>query len=600
MKKNMKKFIAFCIYNLILPMGISAQEAPEWFTHPEKGEYVGVSIPMDNEAIAEKSAEYAAILSYIMSLRKEELKQKKYDNATPHRDETEIDTLIREYNYKLFSTDKGTKSSIGSMNMSVTDSRMEEVGEITTSIYSTIRGKLDYSLDESFIVTKRKKDDLGNIWIAIKPNQAKGNKKHYEGKCAYSHRTSLFTSSYSSESVEWELLGLFLIEINKKDSSLISYDIEIMNDSVNMNVSIADKSIKGYFDYSDKFQKTNYDSRHLQTFLGKELQTTGYNASGVCGISQYSKSMTASYTASILNLIAAFIAEEDKSSYLNGLNNVGNFFASGYSQCYYMPSVVEDKPQYAVTVEERENNNTFVVAIGNEDYQQVENVPYAHNDVKAFAEYCQRTLNIPEKQISIYENATYGTMHMALKRLKEVSKAYQGDLKIVFYYAGHGIPDEESNNSYLLPTDADGTMPEVCYSLNQLYSELGSMDAKQVVVFMDACFSGSKRDGGMLQSARGVAIKAKEGALRGNMIVFSAASGEQTAYPYKPQEHGLFTYYLLSKLQKDNGNMTLGELADYIKSEVSRTSIVENKKAQMPNISISPSLSNNWKTLKLK
>ena len=47
------------------------------------------------------------------------------------------------------------------------------------------------------------------------------------------------------------------------------------------------------------------------------------------------------------------------------------------------------------------------------------------------------------------------------------------------------------------------------YSLQQFYKELGDMPSAGVTVFMDACFSGSKRGEGMLASARGVAIKAK-------------------------------------------------------------------------------------------
>ena len=84
------------------------------------------------------------------------------------------------------------------------------------------------------------------------------------------------------------------------------------------------------------------------------------------------------------------------------------------------------------------------------------------------------------------------------------------------------------------------------------------------------------------------------------MVVFSAASGEQTAYPYKSKEHGLFTYYLLNKLEKEKGDVTLGELAKYIVTEVGKTSIIENKKSQTPTVGHSASLANMWQDLKLK
>ena len=65
---------------------------------------------------------------------------------------------------------------------------------------------------------------------------------------------------------------------------------------------------------------------------------------------------------------------------------------------------------------------------------------------------------------------------------------------------------------------------------------------------MDACFSGAQRGEGMLISARGIALKTKQEIPQGNLIVFSAASDDQTAFPYKEKGHGLFTYYLLKKL----------------------------------------------------
>ena len=126
------------------------------------------------------------------------------------------------------------------------------------------------------------------------------------------------------------------------------------------------------------------------------------------------------------------------------------------------------------------------------------------------------------------------------------------------------------------------------------------MPAERVTVFMDACFSGSKRGEGMLASARGVAIKAKTEAPKGKMVVFSAASGDETAYPLKDKEHGLFTYYLLKKLKETKGDVTYGELGSYITEQVSRKSIVSNGKSQSPTVTPSQNVAGTWKTMKLK
>ncbi len=246
------------------------------------------------------------------------------------------------------------------------------------------------------------------------------------------------------------------------------------------------------------------------------------------------------------------------------------------------------------------NTTTFAVIIGNERYTRVAQVPYANNDARIFAEYCKKTLGLPDKNVRSYENATFGTMLSAVNDIKKIAEAYQGKVNVIFYYAGHGVPNEQTHDAFLLPVDADGKQTEACYPVSRLYKELGGMNAKNVVVFMDACFSGSQRGEGMLASARGVALKAKAEAPQGNMVVFTAATGDETAYPYKEKGHGMFTYFLLKKLQETKGDCTLGELGEYIQTNVSQQSVVINRKSQTPTIVPSEGMMDSWRGLKLR
>jgi len=65
----------------------------------------------------------------------------------------------------------------------------------------------------------------------------------------------------------------------------------------------------------------------------------------------------------------------------------------------------------------------------------------------------------------------------------------------------------------------------------------------------------SARNQGLI-SARGVKIKPKENALNGNFVVFAATNEDQTAMSYKEKGHGVFTYFLLKKLQATKGNVS--------------------------------------------
>jgi hypothetical protein len=245
------------------------------------------------------------------------------------------------------------------------------------------------------------------------------------------------------------------------------------------------------------------------------------------------------------------------------------------------------------------NNNTFAVIIANENYQSVAPVPYALNDGKIFREYCLKTLGIPEKQIKYIPNATGNQIKAQINWLQTLAEVFT-DPHIIFYYAGHGIPDESSRTAYLLPVDGIGTDVSTGYKLDDLYAVLGKMPAENVTVFMDACFSGSKREEGMLASARGVAIKARSGMPQGNMVVFSAAQSDETAYPNNEEKHGMFTYFLLKKLQDTKGDVTLHELGEYITTNVSQQSILLNGKPQTPCVTPSASLDASWREWKLK
>lgn len=246
------------------------------------------------------------------------------------------------------------------------------------------------------------------------------------------------------------------------------------------------------------------------------------------------------------------------------------------------------------------NSNTFALIISNENYKFVSSVPYANHDGKVFEEYCLKTLGLPKDHIHRAEDATYGMIMGELDWITNIARVYNGGARIMVYYAGHGIPDESTKNAYILPVDGTGSNTSTAIKLSSVYSRLNEYNTESTIVFLDACFSGAQRNGQMLASARGVAIKPREERPEGKMIVFSAASGDETAYPYAEKGHGLFSYYLLKKLQDSRGDASLGELADYLQEQVSRQSIIQNAKSQTPTVVPSAEMTNNWKSLKLK
>lgn len=244
--------------------------------------------------------------------------------------------------------------------------------------------------------------------------------------------------------------------------------------------------------------------------------------------------------------------------------------------------------------------NVFAVVIGNESYNKEAGVPFAANDGKIFAEYCKKVLGLPEENIHLTINATLNDMKHEIGWLNKVLETRKGNAKAIFYYAGHGVPDETSKNAYLLPVDGYGSDITTGYSLESLYKDLGNVPSQAVTIFLDACFSGTKREGDMLASARGIVLKANRGIPVGNIVVFSAAQGDETAYPYKKEGHGLFTYYLLKELKATKGDVTLKQLGNFITEKVSQQSIVINSKPQTPMIIPAKTINNDWENWKLR
>ena len=247
----------------------------------------------------------------------------------------------------------------------------------------------------------------------------------------------------------------------------------------------------------------------------------------------------------------------------------------------------------------KEADNTYALIIANEDYQFVDPVNFASHDGEVFKEYCIKTLGIPEKQVRYCANASYGVISGGVDWLSYALNNFEGS-KAIVYYCGHGIPDEKTGDAFIVPVDGKGTNTATCYSLNKLYTTLAATKAVSVTYFMDACFTGANKEGSMLVAARGVAREAKKEKLDGNAVVFSASSADETAMTYPEKGHGLFTYFLLKKLQETSGDVTYDELAGYINKNVKKEAFLINEKPQTPVVATSPKAASSWKSMKLK
>lgn len=251
------------------------------------------------------------------------------------------------------------------------------------------------------------------------------------------------------------------------------------------------------------------------------------------------------------------------------------------------------------------NEHAYALIIGNEDYSSFQtglsaesNVPFAINDARIFKEYCIKTLGIPEKQIKLLTNATSGQMKQGIAWLSNLAKLEGGNAKLIFYYSGHGLPDENTKDAYLIPVDISGINLNQGIKLADAYASLNENRTENVSVFLDACFSGGSRNQGLL-AMKGVRIVPKNNNVIGNMVVFTSSSGDESSGILQEKQHGYMTYFLLKKLQQTNGNCSYKELADYITDNVKKESAL-NGKIQTPQVLYNPEIETKWPIWKLR
>ena len=229
------------------------------------------------------------------------------------------------------------------------------------------------------------------------------------------------------------------------------------------------------------------------------------------------------------------------------------------------------------------NTKKYALIIGCEDYTKYQigldkevNVDFAANDAKVFAEYAEKTLGFPKDQINTLIDATGAQIKQAIARLIKSIELEKGQAEVVFYYSGHGLPDEETKQAFLIPVDVNGNNPKDGISLVSLYADLIKFESKKVTVVLDACFSGGARNKELV-ALKGVKVKPRIDAVPGNILVLSSSKGNESSAVYKEKQHGYFTYFLLKNLKEYHGKQAFGLSYDLIKYNVSKEVIKINK-----------------------
>lgn len=248
------------------------------------------------------------------------------------------------------------------------------------------------------------------------------------------------------------------------------------------------------------------------------------------------------------------------------------------------------------------NPKKYALIIGCEDYAKYQtgldkevNVDFAANDARVFAEYAEKTLGYPKDQIYLLVDPTSSQIKQNIEKLQKAIEIEKGKAEVLFYYSGHGLPDENTKEPFLIPVDVNGNNPQEGVSIVDLYSKLTKFPTLKATVVLDACFSGGARNKELV-ALKGIKVKPKMDAVQGNLVVFSSSKGTESSAVFNEKQHGYFTYFLLKNLKEYAGTRTFNELFIDVNYQVSKE-VLKIGKTQTPEVMPGIEIGEGWKTL---
>ena len=188
--------------------------------------------------------------------------------------------------------------------------------------------------------------------------------------------------------------------------------------------------------------------------------------------------------------------------------------------------------------------------------------------------------------------ATYKAVDLRLKALQ--SELKENDL-LLFFFSGHGFPDQkdQNNSAYLSFQDSSlEKLSETAMSLGTLRKWAMDLKAKHVILFLDACRSG------LLGTAKGnptltygAFFEAAQFGQRPGKVAITSSLGTNQSYEWEAHQNGDFTALLISALTErivrptSGSYLTIKDIYVALGRELpSETRRSPQRLVQMPNL----------------
>lgn len=132
-------------------------------------------------------------------------------------------------------------------------------------------------------------------------------------------------------------------------------------------------------------------------------------------------------------------------------------------------------------------------------------------------------------------------------------------------------------------------LDETAIDQKKIVTAIQSAQPKSVTMFVDSCYSGQSRNGSqLLAGTKPVALKNSNIGYPPEFNVLTASAADQISSASNDLQHGIFSFYLMKGMEgaadiNKDGNITFGEMQQYLSENVQRQALTVNR-VQVPQL----------------
>lgn len=242
----------------------------------------------------------------------------------------------------------------------------------------------------------------------------------------------------------------------------------------------------------------------------------------------------------------------------------------------------DDIDQLPAEASSLQRRHTYLISIGLSSYldRRILSRKYASRDAEMVARYFQTFGGVPSSNIHLLVDWKAFHSHMEKAFSGWLRSQPTSDAVVIVYFSGHAMVSQ-TGEVMLIPYDGAAAATTL-YPLKAVESDLAKLNPKQAILIFDGKVS-------QLQSGSEMKVTPRWDLTGGNTIRLIAGEGLSPGLDDDSHQHGLFTYYLLRGLRGEadsnrNGEVTLGEITDYVRQKATWASKSQFDSAQRPQI----------------